>query len=261
MVIRCNKNDKKQVFDYIGNDFGRCAYLYIDLCKYGFDNENVHLWKIESNGENINAIILQYYNGMHIYSQNSIFDADDAAKVIREACPAMVCGMEDTITQLKPFFPDKEIEIGKVVKLDQYTGISDPESNPGTREDIEDIVDLLMTDEVMGGPYTRDLLLKQFYERYDTGFGRSFVRRDSSGKLAAHSGTYAELEDIAVISGGIVRPDFRCNGEYARLLGSVCNSLIKDKKEVISYYYKVAAWSHSQVGFKELGNWAKLLMK
>lgn len=43
MVIRCNKNDKKQVFDYIGNDFGRCAYLYIDLCKYGFDNENVHL--------------------------------------------------------------------------------------------------------------------------------------------------------------------------------------------------------------------------
>ena len=247
------------IFDYIGKDFGRCAYLYIDLKKYGFDNENVHLWYQEERGE-IQAILLQYYNGMHLYSRTGNYDPEDVAEVVREQKPAMVCGMKETIEKLQPFFPSKKIELGKVVQLNKYTGIHDEKATRATREELGEIVDLLMTDEVMGGPYTRDLLYKQFLERYDTGFGRSYIRRNEEGILFAHSGTYAELSDIAVISGGIVDPKYRCHGEYARLLGSVCGSLVEEGKTVISYYYKVAAWSHKQVGFEELGDWAKLEM-
>ena len=147
-----------------------------------------------------------------------------------------------------------------MVQLNKYTGIHDEKATRATREELGEIVDLLMTDEVMGGPYTRDLLYKQFLERYDTGFGRSYIRRNEEGIRFAHSGTYAELSDIAGISGGIVDPKYRCHGEYARLLGSVCGSLVEEGKTVISYYYKVAAWSHKQVGFEELGDWAKLEM-
>ena len=52
--------------------------------------------------------------------------------------------------------------------------------------------------------------------------------------------------------------EYRKNGEYARILGSVCKELWEEHKTVISYYYKVAAWSHKKVGFEELGEWAKL---
>lgn len=258
-MILATLQDEQRIFDYIGKDFGRCAYLYIDLKKYGFDNENVHLWYQEKSGE-IQAILLQYYNGMHLYSRTGNYDPEDMAEVVREQKPAMVCGMKETIGKLQPFFPSKKIELGKVVQLNKYTGIHDEKATRATREELGEIVDLLMTDEVMGGPYTRDLLYKQFLERYDTGFGRSYIRRNEEGILFAHSGTYAELSDIAVISGGIVDPKYRCHGEYARLLGSVCGSLVEEGKTVISYYYKVAAWSHKQVGFEELGDWAKLEM-
>jgi len=260
MMIQCSNTDEKMIFDYIGQDFGRCAYMYIDMKKYGFDNENVHVWYQKGADGQIRAAVLQYYNGMHIYSRDGNYDAKDAAELISERKPAMVCGMETTIEQLKEHFPDREIELGKVVKLGEYTGILDPESTRATREELGEIVDLLMTDEVMGGPYTRELLYRQFLERYDTGFGRSYIRRNEKGEIFAHSGTYAELDDIAVISGGIVKPEERCHGEYARLLGSVCESLVRENKAVISYYYKVAAWSHKQVGFEELGNWAKLIL-
>ncbi len=249
--------DENRIFGYIGKDFGRCAYLYIDLKKYGFENENVHLWYEEKN-EEIIAILLQYYNGMHLYSRQGGFNPGKVAEKIRKVKPAMVCGMKETIEQLRSFFPNQTIELGKVVQLNNYSGIHDEEAKLATRDELGEIVDLLMTDEVMGGPYTRELLYRQFLERYDTGFGRSYIRRNEEGKIFAHSGTYAELDDIAVISGGIVDPRYRCHGEYARILGSVCGSLVEEGKSVISYYYKVAAWSHKQVGFEELGDWAKL---
>ena len=119
-MILATLQDEQRIFDYIGKDFGRCAYLYIDLKKYGFDNENVHLWYQEKSGE-IQAILLQYYNGMHLYSRSGNFDPADAAEVIREQKPAMVCGMKETIEQLQPFFPSKKIELGKVVQLNKYT--------------------------------------------------------------------------------------------------------------------------------------------
>lgn len=256
-MILATSKEEKRIFDYIGKDFGKCAYLYIDLKKYGFDNENVHLWYQEEDGE-ICAILLQYYNGMHLYSRDGNFNPKPVSEIIQKANPAMVCGMHETIGKLKPFFPDKTIELGKVVQLNHYSGIHDEDAVRANRSELGEIVDLLMTDEVMGGPYTRELLYKQFLERYDTGFGRSYIHRNEEGKIFAHSGTYAELDDIAVISGGIVDPNYRRHGEYARILGSVCGSLVEEGKTVISYYYKVAAWSHKQVGFEELGDWAKL---
>ena len=35
-MIKCTKENAQEIFDYIGKDYGKCAYLYIDLKKYGF---------------------------------------------------------------------------------------------------------------------------------------------------------------------------------------------------------------------------------
>lgn len=253
------KEDAKRILDYIGKDYGKCAYLYIDMRKYGFENEHVHVWVQENDQNEINVVLLQYYNGMHLFSRDNSFDGKLVADIIKTRSVAMVCDMKDTIEKVSPYFPDNDVEIGKVVMLKEYSGIQSKDSVRAKRKDLGEIVDLLMTDEVMGGPYTRELLYSQFLERYDDNFGRSYIHRDeSNGKIIAHSGTYAELDDIAVISGGIVASEYRKNGEYARILGSVCKELWEEHKTVISYYYKVAAWSHKKVGFEELGEWAKL---
>ena len=60
MLIECNEENIEQAFDYIGNDYEKCLYLYIDLRKYGLDNENFNVW-IQYYGDRICGLVSEYY--------------------------------------------------------------------------------------------------------------------------------------------------------------------------------------------------------
>lgn len=260
-MIKCYEKDKDAILKYIDKDYGKCAYLYIDLLKYGFDNENVDVWRQEDSDGNYVLIALQYYTGMHVFSRENKFDADDLATLIIERSPALVCGMKDTIGMLCEILDEFYIsEQGKVLRLGEYTGVLNEEVRRATEDELIEIANLLMTDEEMGGPYSAELLYKQLKERFDTGFGRNWVRVDEKG-IVSHCATYAELDNIAVISGGIVRMDHRGKGEYPGQLGAMCKDLYEEGKEVISYYYGGAKTAHRLVGFDILGEWEKLIRK
>lgn len=255
----CKKEDMKKVFDYIGEDYDKCAYLYIDLKKYGIEDENINVWYQKNNDGEIAVIALMYYNGMHVFSRQNVFDVDDLAEFVLEKQPALVCGMSDTVDLIKEACSKDYIpEYGKVLKLEKYSGIDNDEVRPATREEIAEITELLMTDEEMGGPYTYDLLYNQLLERFDTGFGRNWLRRDEKG-IVSHCATYAEIDDICVISGGIVRDDYRGTGQYPGQLGAMTRDIVKDGKKIISYYYGGAKTAHKVVGYVILGDWAKLI--
>lgn len=34
-MIRCGINDREEILSYIGKEYGKCLYLYVDLMKYG----------------------------------------------------------------------------------------------------------------------------------------------------------------------------------------------------------------------------------
>lgn len=256
MLYKGNKAIADKIFDYIGKDYGKCAYLYIDLKKYGFDNENVNVWY--QGDDSVQALVFQYYNGMHVYSRDQKFEPVEIADLIEERKPALVCGMRETIDSIKEYVKGYEPEYGKVLRLGKYTGIANEDVYMGTRDELKEVAELLATDEEMGKPYGFDLLYSQLLERFDDGFGRSWIRRDDKG-IVSHCATYAELEDIAVISGGIVRIDKRGKGEYPGQLGAMCRDLYNEGKEVISYYYGGAKTAHKKVGFEILGDWAKLI--
>ena len=57
MIVTCNNEDITSVFDYIGEDYGKCLYIYIDLKKYGIDDENFNVWIQYNENEDICAII------------------------------------------------------------------------------------------------------------------------------------------------------------------------------------------------------------
>lgn len=262
MIYKCSSKDQTRILDYIGTDYGKCAYLYIDLKKYGFENENITVWMSVNDKDNqIDAIALKYYNGMHLFSRENKFCPQDFSLLIRENMPALVCGMKETIDLVKPLLEDVYLpEEGKVLRLEKYSGIFNPEVRRATRDELKNITELLMTDEEMGGPYTFDLLYGQLLERFDEGFGRNWARWDEKG-VVSHCATYAELEEIAVISGGIVRMDYRGKGQYPGQLGAMCKDLYEEGKEVISYYYGGAKSAHKSVGFEILGDWEKLILK
>lgn len=89
----------------------RKGFRSLRLSIHRFEKVWIWQWKcafmVSRTGGEIQAILLQYYNGMHLYSGNGNFDPADAAEVIREQKPAMVCGMKETIEKLQPFFPNK----------------------------------------------------------------------------------------------------------------------------------------------------------
>ena len=259
-MIKCEKKDLPAILSYIGNDYGKCAYLYIDLKKYGIDHPEVEIWYQPDENGKICLIMLRYYNGMHAFSQTGAFDAADAANLASGIAPAMLCGMEQTIDPIAPYLADAyEPEIGHVLRLAHYNGKHNPDAYKAGKEDYADIARLLSEDEVMGGPYGYELLYRQLIERFEEGFGRSWVLRDEKG-VAANSATYAELSDIAVVSGGIVRPDRRGEGLYSKQIGSLCRDLTSEGKEVISYAYGGSAeGAHYSVGFEKLGIWKKLI--
>ena len=44
MFKRVNQENVKLIKEYIGNDYDKCLYLYLDFLKYGLDNDNLKFW-------------------------------------------------------------------------------------------------------------------------------------------------------------------------------------------------------------------------
>ena len=56
MIKKCKYDDITDVFNYIDKDYGKCLYMYIDLKKYGLENENLNVW-IQYDNQNICGVI------------------------------------------------------------------------------------------------------------------------------------------------------------------------------------------------------------
>ena len=258
-MLRCTEQDNKRILEYIGNDYGKCLYLYIDFKKYGLSNENVHMWWQLDNKEEIRIIALKYYSGMHLYTKNNEFDVQDVAELIRSESPSMICAMKETVDKVSSELEDYSQEVGIVLHLDEYKNIFDPHVYAASFDELREIADVLSEDEALGKPYENDLLYQQLAERYQEKFGRNYLLRNEENKIISHVATYAELGNIAIVSGGFVVPEYRGQGQYANILGSMCKYLLDEGKSVYSYHYDAGQSAHRNVGFKKIGDWAKLV--
>ena len=105
-MIRCGIDDREEILSYIGKEYGKCLYLYVDLMKYGFDNPNVRLW-LQKNAEGRNtALVLQYYTGMHVFSRDGdrIWECGNCGHIVigpgaPDVCP--VCDHPQSYFELR----------------------------------------------------------------------------------------------------------------------------------------------------------------
>ncbi len=257
-MFKCNKNNEKEILDYIGNSYGECLYLYVDLLKYGFQNENVNVW-IQKNGTEIKALVLQYYTGVHVFSKDLEFDVVKVVDLLKKIRPSMICGMKWTLDKIKSYFKEYELEVGIVGCLEELNLFDTDGCYRADEGEIKELAELLAEDESLGKPYGFELLYKQLLERYHEDFGRNFIYRDN-GKIVATASTYAEKGGVAVISGVMVHPEYRGKGLSKNVLSAICSDLKRDGFDVFSYYYIPSATRmHESVGFEAIGEWAKLV--
>ena len=224
----------------------------------------------------LRCVLLQYYTGINVFSYKNNLDVPATVAFLQEKQPSMINGPLETLEKLYPYFRETyDFEAGYVTELlekpkdesmsetdesDAETQAEFPVEKAGEAELLE-IAALICTDEGVGGTYTPEGLAAQLLERQRDGFGRNYFIRQN-GRIVCHAGTYAEVDDLAVVSGVITAEDSRGQNLADRVVSKLNKELLAEGKHPCLFYYtKSAARLYAKTGYAAGSGWAKLIRK
>ena len=224
----------------------------------------------------LRCVLLQYYTGINVFSYKNNLDVPATVAFLQEKQPSMINGPLETLEKLYPYFRETyDFEAGYVTELlekpkdesmsetdesDAETQAEFPVEKAGEAE-LPEIAALICTDEGVGGTYTPEGLAAQLLERQRDGFGRNYFIRQN-GRIVCHAGTYAEVDDLAVVSGVITAEDSRGQNLADRVVSKLNKELLAEGKHPCLFYYtKSAARLYAKTGYAAGTGWAKLVRK
>lgn len=247
---------------FFETDLKHCLYSYIDLKKYGIHNEHLQLFIYRKQGKII-AVATKYYNGLQLFHDHSTFPVHSAVSLIENLKPSIISSTLDVIELLAPHFNQEwDIEKGFVTSLSKTTKENFPYPiEKASLSDLNEIAKLICMDEGLGGHYSVAELEEQLYTRMKETFGRNYIIRQN-GEIVCHAATYAEIDNLAVISGVITHPNYRGKGFAVALVTRLCSDLLREGKQPNLFYYtKEAEHLYQKIGFDQPSQWAKLARK
>lgn len=264
MIVKCGEKDGKRILSYIGTEYPRCLYLYLNLQRYGFDSDLTEVY-IQEKENGITAVMLKYYSCLHVFSRGSSFDADELGSFFADNGYTMLYSTAETASRLYSVLPDsvKEkatITTGWVAQVKDADKEPRGLAVPAQAEDFDQIVRLIYDDEDIGRSYRYEDLAKQLVQRNEEGYARNLVIKEND-LVIAHVCTNAELENIAVVAELLVRKEYRRKGYASEIMRDICYRLLAEGKEVYSFYYSEESRSlHKRVGFFEICEWSKVVI-
>ena len=263
MIYRINEEEKiNKLLNYIGSNYYKCIYLYLDLKKYGISNPNVKAWIQEDDNKEILCVILKYYTGMHIYSEKHNYNLKEISDLITVENPTMICGEQKSIEDIYEFMSNNDYKIEKgwvrgLAKMDKniYNEVRKAE-----KEDFNQIAKLLYEDEDLGSSYQLEELKEQLYERNKEGYVRNYVIKQNE-RVISHAATGAEDEKLGMLAYVITDPQYRGKGNAQKVCETVCQELIEEGKKVFLINYSNESTAlYDKIGFQVCCNWAKMYL-
>ena len=264
MIVKCGRNDGQRVLSYIGPDYSRCLYLYLNLQKYGFDSSIIEVYYQEE-GNNLTAIMLKYYSCLHLYSRDGFFDAAEIGSFFVNDGFTMLYSTAETGKRVFAALPcsiskDVTISNGWVAQLKSVDREPKGLAVPAQAGDFVQIVKLIYEDEDIGRSYNYDDLARQLVERNEEGYARNLVIKQDN-LVIAHICTNAEFGKVSVIAELLVREEYRGKGYASEIMRSICGDLLSEGKEVYSFYYSEESRRlHKHIGFYEVCEWSKIVI-
>lgn len=260
MIKEAKNENLKDIELFIGNEYYKCLYLYLDMKKYGMNDENIKIWVQYKNEDKIVSIILKYFSGMHIYSKNINYNIYEIVNLIKSENPSMICGEKEIIETLNKNLNDNnyEAEFGFVRKLKELKIPKSDDVKQADSEDFLEIAKLLYEDEDIGSSYKLNELSEQMLERYKEGYARNYIIKNDK-EILAHAGTGAELEKISVMSYVVTNKNYRRKGLATKVCATLLSDLIKEGKEVyLINYSNESTKLYDKLGFEVCNDWGKL---
>lgn len=231
MLFKCvSSEDIKKIVDYIGDRYKEAPYLYVNLHKYGYGNQNVDTYyDCDNNGEIIGCY-LKYYDCMHFFTRNVEQYPTDVLFDMVQSDGVKVIIVPEEVGKIIEREIGKEyvVEKSHIIDMDKV-GINETEyvGEIGAKEDLDEIAALIYNDPFYKELFVPEVLKKQYHERFDDGFSRFFIER-IDGKIVAACSTSGEVEGFALLSGVIVHPDYRRRGLAMTVENYACSVLEKD---------------------------------
>ena len=215
MIIKCGRNDEQRVLSYIGPDYSRCLYLYLNLQKYGIDSDIIEVY-CQEEGNKMTAVMLKYYSCLHLYSKDGIFDADEIGSFFADNGFTMLYSTAETGRRMYSALPssiakESTISNGWVAQIKRVDRESKGLSIPAQADDFVQIVKLIYDDEDIGRSYNYDDLARQLVERNKEGYARNLVIKNDD-LVIAHICTNAEFGKVSVIAELLVKEEYRGKG-------------------------------------------------
>ncbi len=123
-------------------------------------------------------------------------------------------------------------------------------------EDFKKIAKLIAEDsDISSGMECKDIE-ERLKSRYLSNFSRDYFCIDGDSVIA-HAGTYAESDDMCVIGGVIVHPQYRGQHIASNMVQELCSDLTAEgKKPYLMAHTEEALHIYKKMGFKEYSSWA-----
>ncbi|WP_054957470.1 GNAT family N-acetyltransferase [Paenibacillus dakarensis] len=261
MLKQCDESWITRILEYIGRDYSKCLYLYINLNKYGLNTENFNVWISLDDVGDIRGLMAKYYTGTHFFSKDTDFIVDDYMDFVHENKPAIITGTGQIIQNIQGGFPSYTADYGSVGQIKNVSKFNASQVEIASIDDMHEIAKLLIGDKGLGGHYDSSLLEHQLKERYIEGFGRNYVIKKDN-EIVSHCATYAQTNQLAVTSGVFTKTEERGMGYAYQIYCKLCYDLLSEGKEVYAFFYTDQAHRmHDKVGFKVVSSWAKLVLQ
>ncbi len=254
--------DFDEIIRFLNFDVGNCVYIYIDIMKYGLDNDSpIKVWVC---GSPICTVIMKYHDSFQLYGKINDADKSYIKDLLEKNNPRMLYGEKSIIQSVQMLLPSTntyEMTYGSVFEFLSYRKCPADGIVSLSVSDMRSAAELMMLDESFASNYTVEDLAKQLSERNEEKSGRNYgIFQDN--KLVGYIATFAESNGIAVTSGLIVHPEYR-KKPYGMILESY---LVND---LISENYKVFTFVHDPLRIKLLramkqkfiGEYAKLVLE
>ena len=193
MLRECKTNeDIRAIIGYIGNRYYQTPYLYVHTIKYGKGTEFSTTWVDCDSSGKLRGVFLLYYDCLHFFTvEEDTYPVEKILDAVALLSPRVVMVLDGIGQRLLPFMKDSfSLERNHVINMDKI-GIASRsfESCIAARDDIEQIVQLMMSDAEYTSVYDESVLRQQLLARFDGNFSRYFVLyRD--GKVVAMGGRF-----------------------------------------------------------------------
>lgn len=260
MITDCTSDNINQVFDYIGEDYQNCLYTYIDLWKYGLDNENFNVWIQYGEDNEICCIISEYYGGFQLYSKSHDLMADELIGFLKDNEAQGISACKESMDLIESAFSDYHKTTGIIGKLTELSYPPNNDAYSAPLDEMEEISKIVSKDKNLSKHHSYESIYKQFCERKEDNFGRNFILRDdATGEIICHAATYAETDNLGVIGGVLTTDKYRGKGYSKGTLSAICDELLSEDKTVFSkFIIPPAIRMHYGVGFEKVGDWITL---